>query len=143
MKTESQVTWSQPVSEWIPGNEPKEDGWYQVTFDVGQFGVLPLYFTKGTGWSETYSVIAYKKINLSKPYQAPEPEPELLCPACGQLGEMQRYIEGHRFECIISVCMFRTALQDNKELALGNRTIIYEALNRRKNNADTKLYNDN
>ena len=113
---------------WIQGNEPGEDGKYEITCRLEQVeDWVEIGFYTNKRWVNIadIKIIAYKIFKFSSPYI--EPEPELLCPACDQLGKLETYIEGNRFECIISGCMFRTALQDNKELALGNRTIIYEA----------------
>lgn len=74
------TTLLKPEEDWIAGNEPEKEGYYQVTGGLDMQNVRIEYFSNDNGWPYHFSIIAYAPIKLKEPYVPPEPE--LKCPFC-------------------------------------------------------------
>lgn len=112
---------------WIPGNEPENSGWYEITF-IGGHILIDDY--DGACWANfrTDKIIAYKPFKFSEPYVPPEPERELLCPFCQK--ESVDVLPGlpRRFGC--SICSFVLPYKGTLEQAKEYFYKIYDKINK-------------
>jgi hypothetical protein len=115
---------------WTPGNEPDEEGWYQVQFNDGEVRI-DRFFEGEWIHAIVDNMKYYKKLNLSAPYV--EPERELRCPSCGNEASLRQYKYGYPFSyvCKKESCYFWFPLNEHSssDRATKKAFEIYDKLN--------------